>query len=78
MKTKEPGWVKENELAESLGWTCVKDFNRSTTEGHLWSKFKKFDLTVWKTPYQQWMKAENHDGGYRNHQKFDTLEEALS
>jgi hypothetical protein len=75
---KEPGWVKENELAESLGWTRKKDFNRSPVEEHYWCKFQKFDLTVWQSPSLKWIRAINHEGGYKDHQKFDTLEEALT
>jgi hypothetical protein len=75
---KEPGWVKENELAESLGWTPKKDFNRGQSDDCYWCKFQKFDLVVWKGPYQKWVKAEYYNGEYKNHQKFDTLEEALT
>jgi len=77
MMNTEPGWVKENKLAVSLGWTPLKDPRRNPGEEYYWCMFKKFDLTVWQGPSLKWIRAEYHDGGYRNHKRFDTLEEAL-
>lgn len=44
---KQPGWVAENELAASMGFTCVKDEKRG---GKLmdWSSFVMGEWHVWE------------------------------
>ena len=80
MPTNEPGWVAENQLAESLGWTCSKDGNRSESPYHNWCRFRKDDIWVWEVrprPGVEWVRARLIDGRYCLHEGYLTLERAL-
>jgi hypothetical protein len=64
---------EENKLAESYGFSCIKDDKR----GHGWCKFGKDNLLVWRTNVC-WVSATVAFGFYCNHRHHKTLEEALS
>lgn len=46
MDNERPGWEAENELAESMGFTCVKDEHRGGTKWN-WCSFVLGDWHVW-------------------------------
>jgi len=75
---KEPGWVKENELAESLGWFPRKDLKRSKDPEHHWSQFFKSDERVWLNPRMKWTRALYKDGQYTKQKFYKTLADALN
>jgi len=80
MSTNEPGWVEENQLAESLGWTHLKDGSRSKDPDHYWCHFQKFDERVWKVrprPGVEWVRARFINEKYCLHEGYLTLERAL-
>jgi len=75
----EPGWVEENQLAERLGWECLKDGLRGGPDTH-WCRFVKGDNWVWKIRPRgnaEWMRAILIDGTYCQHKGYLTLERAL-
>ena len=74
---KEPGWVEENDLAESLEWSPRKDLKRSKDPNHFWSQFYKFDERIWLNPSMRWTRATYKDGQYKNHKFYKTLKDAL-
>lgn len=76
----EPGWVAENNLAKSLGWTHKKDYHRDNNEDTDWSSFQKGEDRVWrciKGKYS-WVRAIFRDGVYSNHKYYKTLQEAFT
>jgi len=76
----EPGWVEENQLAERLGWGCVKDMRSSTDPDMHWSKFTKDDAWVWRViprPGVEWVRARLIDDRFCLHESYLTLERAL-
>jgi hypothetical protein len=83
MTTNEPGWVEENQLAERLGWECLKDGIRGDSpdhDYHNWCRFKKGDAWVWKVrprPGVEWVRARLIDGRFCLHESYLTLERAL-
>ena len=80
MTTTEPGWVEENQLADRLGWVCLKDESRSKDPRCHWGLFKKWgDCIVWKDPTRTlgWVRSTLIGGVYTNHVEYSTLERAL-
>ena len=76
----EPGWVEENQLADRLGWVCLKDDRRSSDPEMHWCKFQKDDAHVWKVGPRvgvEWVRARLIDGRYCLHESYLTLERAL-
>ena len=79
MTTTEPGWVAENELADSLGWEREPDGSRGTGDS-LWSRFSKSDDHVWKVRSRigvEWVRARLTEGRFCLHESYLTLERAL-
>ena len=81
MEENEPGWVEENQLADSLGWVCNKDGNRGQGDHH-WCRFVKDDTHVWKArprPGVEWVRAKRYEGdtSFVEHVGYLTLERAL-
>lgn len=73
-------WVKENELAESLGWIPKKDYNRDSSEETYWCSFQKFDERVWccRKGLFRWVHTIFKDGEYKDHKYYKTLKGALT
>jgi hypothetical protein len=79
MTTNEPGWVAENQLAESVGWECKKDGARGAEDTN-WCRFVKGDTHVWKVrprPGVEWVRARLIDGRFCLHDSYMTIEQAL-
>lgn len=76
--TEDPGWVEENALAESLGWSPRRDFKRSKDPDHLWSQFYRFNERVWLNPRMRWTRALYKDGQYVKQKFYKTLKDALA
>lgn len=77
---KIPGWVPENQLADSLGWVCLKDGSRSESPAHHWCQFVKDDIHVWKIRPRigvEWVRARLINGSFCLHEGYLTLERAL-
>ena len=74
----EPGWVEENQLADRLGWVCLKDKNRSVDPADHWCLFKKGFERVWMCIYDRvWKRARYLAGMYIYPKNYTTLEQAL-
>jgi hypothetical protein len=81
MTTTEPGWVAENLLATSLGWTVNKDYDRDPSPDTYWGKFQRLDERVWKVKPRlggvEWVRARYIEDRYCLHESYLTLERAL-
>lgn len=80
MTTNEPGWVEENQLADRLGWVCVKDNSRGSGPDCHWCYFTKDIMRVWKVrpcPGVEWGSATFDGEVHANYRYYDTLERAL-
>ena len=81
MTENEPGWVEENQLAERLGWVCVKDSSRGVDSEHNWCYFAKDLERVWKTRPRssgfEWARATFDGTTHYNYKYYTTLERAL-
>lgn len=68
----KPVYEIENDLAESLGWTCIKDYHRHSGEDCSWARFHKDGTDVWSC-YPIWCRRAGNDLSYHK-----SLEDALN